>query len=222
MAPVTGEPARRGRRPGAADTRGTILAAARRLFLEHGYQSVTMRAIAEDAGVDAALISYYFGSKRGLFGASMALVANPAEVLVRVMEGDPATLSHRALRAMLAIWDAEATGPALVAMVRNVMTEDPFAVLVREMLAREVVDKLADHLGGPHARARAMAFCSQIAGIIMTRYLLVIEPMASMPVEDVVRHCGPALRLALHGPPAARPGIHREGPIRRPERKTSQ
>ncbi|BBA98017.1 putative TetR family transcriptional regulator [Actinacidiphila reveromycinica] len=207
-------PARRGRRPGAADTRGAVLAAARRLFLEHGYEAVTLRAIAADAGVDAALISYYFGSKRGLFGASMALVANPAEVLVRVLDGDPATLSLRALRAMLAIWDAEETGPALVAMVRNVMTEESFAVLVKEMLEREVVEKLADRVGGPQAHARAMAFCSQIAGIIMTRYLLALEPIASMPVEDVVRHCGPSLRLALHG----RPGIRQERRMRRPDR----
>jgi len=41
------------------------------LFLEHGYQGTTVRAIAASAGVDSALISYHFGSKQGLFGQSL-------------------------------------------------------------------------------------------------------------------------------------------------------
>jgi AcrR family transcriptional regulator len=198
---VTQEPPRRGRRPGASDTRGAILAAARQKFLEHGYQAVTLRAIAEDAGVDVALISYYFGSKRGLFGAAMALVANPAEVLTRVLDGDPATFSRRALIAMVTIWDSPDTRPALEAMIRSAAADESFAALVREMLEREVLGRIADRIGGAHAQARAMAFGAQIAGIIMTRYLLRLEPIASMPLDDLVRHFGPPLQLALHGPP---------------------
>jgi len=72
----------RGRRPGRPETRAEILAVARRRFLAQGYQAVTMRAVAEDAGVDAALISYFFGSKKGLFGATLALSANPPEILL--------------------------------------------------------------------------------------------------------------------------------------------
>lgn len=197
---MTDEPPRRGRRPGATDTRDVILAAARQKFLEHGYQAVTLRVIAGEAGVDVALISYYFGSKRGLFGAAMALVANPADVLMRVLDGDPATFSQRALRAMVTIWDSSDARPALEAMVRNAAADESFAALVREMLEREVLGRIADRIGGPHAQARAMAFAGQMAGIIMTRYLLCLEPIASMPVDDIVRYFGPPLRLALQGP----------------------
>ena len=70
----------RGRRTGAPDTREAIRLAARARFLADGYQAVTLRKVAADAGVDVALISYYFGSKVGLFGAAMALPVNPAEL----------------------------------------------------------------------------------------------------------------------------------------------
>ncbi|WP_328465290.1 TetR/AcrR family transcriptional regulator [Streptomyces sp. NBC_00448] len=198
---MTDEPPRRGRRPGASDTRGAILAVARQKFLEHGYQAVTLRAIADEAGVDVALISYYFDSKRGLFGAAMALVANPADVLTRVLDGDPATFSVRALRALVTIWDSSDTRPALEAMVRSAAADEALAALLREMLEREVFGRIAERIGGANAQARAMAFGAQMAGIIMTRYVLRLEPIASMSVDDIVRHFGPSLRLALQGSP---------------------
>jgi AcrR family transcriptional regulator len=208
MGAVTDSP-RRGRRPGRADTRDAILDVAREKFLSHGYHAVTMRAIAADAGVDLALISYYFGSKRGLFGAAMALVANPAEALAVAVAGDPATLGQRALRTMVAAWDSPESGPALLAMLRNAVTDAPYAGLVKEVMEREVIERVADRLGGAHARARAMAFCSQMAGIITTRYLLRLEPIASMSADEVVRHFGPPLRRALHDPSARRPPAYR-------------
>ena len=59
------EPQRRGpgRRPGAADTRGEILAAARSEFAAKGYDASSVRGIAREAGVDPALVHHYFGTK---------------------------------------------------------------------------------------------------------------------------------------------------------------
>ncbi|MGZ6746177.1 MAG: TetR family transcriptional regulator, partial [Nocardioides sp.] len=51
---------RRGRRPGAPDTRSAILSAARAQFAQSGYSGTTMRAVAAAAGVDAALVHHYF------------------------------------------------------------------------------------------------------------------------------------------------------------------
>ncbi|MDX6267838.1 MAG: hypothetical protein QOD70_2578, partial [Frankiales bacterium] len=48
-----------------------LLAAAQQLFAERGYQRVTTREIAEQAGVDATLIARYFGSKAGLYLATL-------------------------------------------------------------------------------------------------------------------------------------------------------
>ncbi len=67
-------PARRGRPPkakaaAAGDTRESILDAAEDLFSKHGFYGVTIREVAREAGVDTALVHYYFGAKRGLFDA---------------------------------------------------------------------------------------------------------------------------------------------------------
>jgi len=61
----------RGRRRGQADTSERIRLAARACFLASAYPGTTLRAAATAADVDVALISYYFGSKQGLFGAAM-------------------------------------------------------------------------------------------------------------------------------------------------------
>ena len=54
----------------AAQTRTDILSAARRRFATEGYERTTLRAIAADVGVDAALVSRYFGSKQDLFATA--------------------------------------------------------------------------------------------------------------------------------------------------------
>ena len=73
-APESAAPARRGRpskarAAGTADTRESILDAAEDLFSKHGFYGVTIREVAREAGVDTALVHYYFGAKRGLFDA---------------------------------------------------------------------------------------------------------------------------------------------------------
>ena len=187
----------RGRRPGSPDTQEAIRRAARERFLRDGYQGVTMRAVAGDAGVDVALVSYYFGSKQGLFGAAMALPANPAELLGAELAGDPQTLPERLLRSLVFVWDSPETGAPLRALAANAASDPELNRLVREVVSREIIDQLAAHLGTPDARQCASAFATQIAGLIFSRYIFQFEPMASMSPDEIVDHLAPALRLAL-------------------------
>ncbi|WP_323844087.1 TetR/AcrR family transcriptional regulator [Microbulbifer magnicolonia] len=55
--------------PRSQERRELILDAAEELFALHGYDGVTLRQIANLAGVDVALTSYYFGPKQELFNA---------------------------------------------------------------------------------------------------------------------------------------------------------
>lgn len=50
--------------------RQRIIDAARERFMRDGYERATVRAIAADAGVDVAMVYYFFGNKEGLFTAS--------------------------------------------------------------------------------------------------------------------------------------------------------
>ncbi|MFG2563573.1 TetR family transcriptional regulator [Streptomyces sp. NPDC048496] len=208
------KPASRGRRAGRPDTRSQILAVARRRFLADGYQAVTMRQIAADAGVDLALVSYYFGSKKGLFGAAVTVSVNPTDVIARAVDGDLATLPQRALRDLLALWDDPDTGAPLKAMFGSISQDPALATLVRQMLERELISRLTARLGGVDSERRAAAFCTQIAGVVVTRYILRLEPVASMPSDEIVRTFSPALHAAL------RPAPHR-APPRGPRSSTS-
>ncbi|MGW2824344.1 TetR/AcrR family transcriptional regulator [Streptomyces sp. NPDC001443] len=192
------EAVRRGRRPGRPDTRRAILDVARRRFLEDGYRSVTLRSIAAEADVDLALLSYYFGSKKGLFGAALALSANPAELLARqIEENDLDSFPERALGQLMTAWEAPQSGAALIGMFQSAVTDHSVGGLVKEALEGEIVNRLADLSGGINAHRRAAAFSCVLAGLITTRYVLRLEPLCSMSRPEVVRLFVPQLRLAL-------------------------
>ncbi|MCE9788063.1 TetR/AcrR family transcriptional regulator [Shewanella chilikensis] len=58
-----------GRPKGHSGARDALIEAARNCFTLKGYERVSTRELARKAGVDAAMIRYYFGSKAGLFEA---------------------------------------------------------------------------------------------------------------------------------------------------------
>ncbi|MFJ3789491.1 TetR family transcriptional regulator [Kitasatospora sp. NPDC090091] len=200
-------PPRRGRRAGSPDTRAQILDVARRRFLAEGYQAVTMRSIAAEADVDLALISYFFGSKKGLFGAVLALATNPAERLALVLEGEVETLPDRILAEVLDVWGSPVAADPLRAMLGSAAQDPAVGTLVSEVLQREMVDRIAARIGGADARRRACDFAAHLAGLIMARYILRLEPLASLPPDEIARTHLPLLRLVLRPRPASpRPG----------------
>jgi AcrR family transcriptional regulator len=190
----------RGRPKGGSDARERIRAAARGRFLAGGYHDASLRSIADEANVDVALVSYYFGSKRELFGAAMALPVNPAEMLAAELEGDLDGLAERVLTGILAVWDDPASGEPLAAMGKLVLSDPMIGRLVAEMVSGELVGTLAARLPGPGATERASAFSALVSGVIFSRYLLAVEPFASADPAEVVRRVAPSLQLALTGP----------------------
>jgi AcrR family transcriptional regulator len=53
------------------DKREKILSAAERLFCQHGFDGVSTRSLAKEAGVNIAMLSYYFGSKEKLYESTI-------------------------------------------------------------------------------------------------------------------------------------------------------
>src|SRR5438477_308106 len=96
---------RRGRRQGEPVSRDVVLRAAQREFAKHGYEKTTLRAIADDAGVDPSMVLYLFGSKAELFRGSMKLVLDPTLFTAQLTAGDDDELGSRIVRAYLGIWE---------------------------------------------------------------------------------------------------------------------
>jgi hypothetical protein len=85
-------------------------------------------------------------------------------------------------------------------MVLAAVQDPELSRLLKEVLEREMIDRIAEHIGGADARFRAGAFATQLAGVVFARYLLRLDPVASMTVDELTRHLAPGLRAALVGP----------------------
>jgi AcrR family transcriptional regulator len=197
--------ARTGRRPGVSGTREAILDAARRSFAEHGYQHATIRGVADLAGVDPALVHHYFGTKQRLFVAAVQLPLNPAEQLMAVLGDDPEQAGRRLVETFLLVWDRAADQSPLLALVRSAVGDERAAAMLREFITEEVLGQIARRLGSPDARLRATLVGSQVVGLIMLRYIIRVEPLASAPADQVVAAVGPTLQRYLTGDVAAAP-----------------
>lgn len=161
---------------------------------------MTLRSVAAEAGVDVALIGYHFGSKRGLFGATLALAANPPELLARELDGPLNSLPERLVYTIVEAWENPETGDPLRALMQGAIREPDVARLFREMLELEMITRIAERIGGADAGRRASMATSQIAGMVLARYIIGFEPIASMSVDELARRMAPTLRAALAGP----------------------
>ncbi len=190
--------AARGRRPGAPDTRAEVLAAARTSFAEKGFRGTTIRAVAASAGVDPALVHHYFGSKDDLFVAALEIPVDPREVLGPVVAAGPDGAGERLLRTVLGVWDDPAVQPGLLAMVRSLLADDSGG-LVRDAFIPVVVGPVLAALVVDRPDVRVPLVVSQVAGLILARYVLAVPQMVQMPTEDLVARMGPVLQHYLTG-----------------------
>ena len=200
------EPLRpRGRRPAGSDTRGAIVAAARAEFAERGYEAASMRSVARRAGVDPALVRHYFPDRAELFAVSvMPPATNPLEVAERIVAGGLPGLGGRLVTEVLTLWggdDGEGFRAAVGLMAGNL--EQPRLLLA--YLGRTVFEQIGRLVAPDEVALRVGLLVSQMAGLLVVRFVLRTEPLASMPVAEVAALVGPTFDRYLSGPlPATR------------------
>jgi AcrR family transcriptional regulator len=195
------EPARRsGRRPGNPDTRDAVLTAAREAFAERGFDRATIRGIATAAGVDPALVHHYFGNKDKLFLAAIEAPANPGDFLPEVLAGGRDNLGANVVRMLLRVWDGPMR-PAALALVRSAVGNEWTARLLREFLVSQVLRRVVGTLDMPvrEREIRGSLAASQLIGLVMARYVLRLEPLASASPESLVAAIGPNVQHYLTG-----------------------
>jgi len=191
---------RTGRRPGSEDTRGRILDAARAAFGERGYDGVSIRQIAADAGVDPALVHHYFGTKQRLFVAATRFPFDPREAIAGlVADGPPDRLGERFVRFVIALWDRPDVRPTVTGVVRSATTDPGAAAMARRLLAEGPLLALTTLIRLPDAELRAALASSQLMGIAFARYVLAVEPLASISPDELGAAVGPVVQRYLTG-----------------------
>lgn len=190
---------RAGRRPGNPTTRDDILHAARAEFTAHGYRGATIRGIARAAAVDPALVHHYFGTKHALFSAILDLPYDPGSLLRTLLADDPAQVGERLVRTVVMIWDSVPDRSPFVAALRSIAAADETSVIVREFVETQIIDEVERSLDRDDARLRAELVASQLLGLILLRYVLELEPLASAPVDTLVVAFAPTVQRYLTG-----------------------
>ncbi|MBY6411228.1 TetR/AcrR family transcriptional regulator [Rhodococcus sp. BP-252] len=196
----TAPPARSGRRPGRSGTKDAILTVARRRFAEAGFDRASVRSIASDAGVDSALVHHYFGTKRDLFVAAVALPVDPDETLKPILAADIDVLGPTLARTILGVWDSE-NGQGIVAAFRSMIASGDTSLIssfLLQIALRDTAVRVDVPAGSGLERVGLVA--SQMAGLLLTRHILELEPIASMPADRLVAVVGPTLQRYLTGP----------------------
>ena len=184
---------RTGRRPGDSGAREAILAAARQSFGTAGFTRTTIRGVARAAGVDAALVHHYFGSKDELFAAALELPVDPTVVVPMLLAEGLDGLGERLVRTFLGIWDGTPGQGPMLALLRSAVDDERAAQGLRDLLTRVVLGPLAEAHGGEGAPMRAALAASQMLGVAVARYVLRLEPLASASADELAPTLGATL-----------------------------
>ncbi|BBY30159.1 TetR/AcrR family transcriptional regulator [Mycolicibacterium sediminis] len=173
----------------AADTRAQILAAARSRFGSDGYDRATLRAIAADVGVDAALVIRYFGSKQDLFAAAAEFTLD----LPDLTGVHPDEVADVLLPKFFAVWEDDTT---FVALLRAAMTSPTAADTMRKVFATQVAPTLAA-VTPDHPAQRAGLMGAFIIGLATTRYVLNNPAVVMLSHDELIRWARPVVRQLL-------------------------
>jgi AcrR family transcriptional regulator len=132
--------------------RRQILEAANRVFSEQPYASVSMRDIAQAAGVTRGLIHHYFGSKSELFREVVRSLAGSAPSLVRI---DPELPIEQLAAANVDAWldfTVEHRELALTIGAGALHPDDPALQTIVDETREQVIDRIIlNHTGSTEA-----------------------------------------------------------------------
>ncbi|MFC7788418.1 TetR/AcrR family transcriptional regulator [Microbacterium sp. MAHUQ-60] len=189
----------RGRPPGESDSRARIAAAAVHEFGERGYEGATVRAIAARAGVDAALVHHYFGTKADLFAEITDFPLRPDLEVPRILRGPRDQAGERIVRFVLEAFERPEVRKRGVIVLRTAISGRLTAPLLTGFLSREMLPRIAAELDAPDATLRASLVASQIAGMLVTRYVVKLPAMVDATTDELVAQVGPTIQRYLFG-----------------------
>jgi AcrR family transcriptional regulator len=194
---------RRGRRrtapAGDPTARAEIITAARHEFADHGYDAVSIRAVARKAGVDPALVHHYFGDKADLFAATVEVPIRPDRLVAQVLRGPRDDIGTALVRALVTNLDDRAVRDTVIAVIRTALGHEFAARMLRQFLLREVLHRLTVELELEDGELRASFAATQIVGLLIARYGIRLDPLADASADEVVARIGPVVQWHLLG-----------------------
>ncbi len=192
--PPAPEPKTASRPRDAERTRGAILQAARTLFSTRGYTNTGVREVADLAGVNSSLVGRYFGSKEGLFRATLEHVIDITPILTEELRP---RLGQEMMEVL--VHHEGASGP-LAMMILSAADPAAHAVSVR-FLQEKVLTPLAEWLGPPDGDERAARLNILWAGFLTASRLLPVRALTDERLASTRRWLEAETQAIVDGRP---------------------
>ena len=171
-------------------TRDRILAEARRLFAEHGYERTTIRAIGAAAQVNPSMVVRYYGTKEDLF-------ATAATIDFRMPDLAAMPLKQRGEALVRHVMDRWEEGDELAVLLRAAATHEAAQRRLSEAIQQQAAPAIAKILPGQDRPARLAMIVMQIAGLVLSRYVLGSLPVAALDRTELIAMVGAAVQAQL-------------------------
>lgn len=178
----------------AEATKAAIIRAARHLLARHAHADITLRAVAERAGVSAPLILKYFGNKDALFARVMSFEAD-AEAL---LDAPLAVLGRHMVHHMLTGQAEHGADPILRIVFAPLHREQ--GDTLRDDFRTQVVDRLGERLEGPDAGVRAELAVGALLGLGVMYGIARGPHVRGGPLAEIIERYAPTVQAFLTPP----------------------
>jgi len=179
-------------------TRDRILEAAILRFAQYSYEETRLRDIADDVGIDAALVHRSFGSKERLFAEVVDAAFQPQHLFSTNRAALTGRLTARALEPSLD--QATRLVDPLDIIIRSLLSPEAIPIL-RAAFMRDIVGPLAPRLDDP-SRQRAALLAAFLAGIGIFRNVLRVKPLLDAADEELEPLIAGIIRTIIGEQPA--------------------
>lgn len=180
--------------------RAAIVDAAQSLLADGGADTVDVVQVARKAGIDEATVRGHFGRMDDLLAACLDLPFVPDQLLADALSQAPSGRGEIVVRTMLRVWDSHAQA-AMLALVGKVFKSEVYATLMRRTIRHLILDRVMADLGygEEESRLRGSLAASQMGGLMLARYVIKLEPLASAGHDEIARLLGPVVQHYLTG-----------------------
>ncbi|MEU5591934.1 TetR family transcriptional regulator [Streptomyces sp. NPDC020298] len=175
----------------AESTKAAILRAARYLLTRHAHADITLKAVAERAGVSPPLIVKYFGNKDALFARVMSFETDAAALLDAPLE----RLGRHMVRHLLDSQRERGTDPLL--RIAFAPLHGDRGDVLRANFRTQVTERLAERLPGPDAPLRAELAVSCLLGLGVMYGIARGAHVRTADVDDLTERYGAVVQAQL-------------------------
>jgi AcrR family transcriptional regulator len=171
-------------------TRDRILNAAKSIFGRDGYDHATIRAIADEADINPAMVMRYYGNKDALFAA-----ATDFQVDFSVIATEPKSrLGETIVRLALGMWESPETGPSRRAILLTALSNETARAKYISQYQNQSAELLRRFGSSKRVADAAALIGTQVVGLLVLRYILRVPEITSQSHEYLVREVGRTLQ----------------------------